>query len=100
MKRQWILKIIGPITKNKYLLTLSIFLVWVIFFDRDSILDRIGSIRTLNELKAEKEQYENQLEEDKESLEKLNNKDFLEKYAREEHLMKKDNEDIFVIIKD
>ncbi len=100
MKRQWILKIIGPITKNKYLLTLAIFLVWVIFFDRDSILDRIGSIRTLNELKAEKEQYENQLKADKESLDKLNNKDFLEKYAREEHLMKKDNEDIFVIIED
>jgi cell division protein DivIC len=100
MKRQQLFKIFGPITKNKYLLTLVIFLIWIIFFDRDSIVDRFRSIKTLNKLKAEKEFYEEQLVEDRENLNKLQDKDFLEKFAREEHWMKKDNEDIFVVIED
>ena len=74
---------------NKYTITLLIFLVWLAFFDR-------GKIATL---KKEKAYYQNKIEEDNRKMkELLSNKDNLEKFAREQYLMKNKNEDIFVIL--
>ncbi|MCF8374149.1 MAG: septum formation initiator family protein [Bacteroidales bacterium] len=92
-----IFRIIAPITKNKYLLTLFIFLVWLSFFDRDNWIDRYQGMNDLETIEAEKKMYEHQIIQDKESLEKLKDPEYLEKFAREEHHMKKDNEDLFII---
>ena len=70
---------------NKYTITLLIFLVWLAFFDRNSLVGKMqlrGKIATLN----------------RKMKELLSNKDNLEKFAREQYLMKNKNEDIFVIL--
>ncbi len=76
---------------------MALFVVWLAFFDRDNLLDRYHAMKELNKLKVEKEGYNQQIIDDKESIKKLDNPEYLEKYAREEHKMKKDNEDIFIV---
>jgi cell division protein FtsB len=50
-------------------------------------------------LLLEKEYYQQKIEEDRRRIDELKtNTENLEKFAREQYLMKKDNEDIFVIV--
>ena len=93
-------RIIAPVTKNKYLLTLALFVVWLSFFDRDNWLDRYHGIKELNALKQEKAKYEQQIIDDKATIKRLDDPDYLEQFAREEHKMKKSNEDIFIVEED
>ena len=87
--------------RNKYLIAFLIFLVWVMVFDRNSLIDRVKYMRTLSELKAEKEYYLQKYEEDSRRLNELRTDDAnLEKFAREQYLMKRENEDVFVIIEE
>ncbi len=86
---------------NKYVLTICLFLVWMIFFDKTSFL-------VINELNGEINKYEEQLEYYKTEYEKndafykklMNNKSEKEKYARENYFMKKPNEEIFILVVD
>ncbi|MGD2033508.1 MAG: septum formation inhibitor [Bacteroidales bacterium] len=87
--------------KNKYVLAAIIFIVWISFLDENNLLERFRYIRELNQLKADKEYYIQKIEEDKKRLNELktDNKN-LEKFAREQYLMKRDDEDVFVIVKE
>ncbi len=92
---------VGKALRNKYVLTLLIFLVWLLLFDQNNLTDRRKSSREYNQLLQEKEYYLNKIEEDKKRINELKtDNDNLEKFAREQYLMKKDNEDIFVIVDD
>ena len=92
---------VGKALRNKYVLTLLIFLVWLLLFDQNNLTDRRKSSREYNQLLQEKEYYLNKIEEDKRRINELKtDNDNLEKFAREQYLMKKDNEDIFVIVDD
>lgn len=90
-----------PIIKNKYILTLLIFLIWLLFFDRNNLIDRAKELSHLRQLEKDKQYYLERIDKDSKRLEQLktNNKN-LEKFAREQYLMKKDNEDIFVIVEE
>lgn len=98
---RWI-KIINqkaPWLKNRYFLACFIFLVYVSFFDRNSILNQIEQKAEIRELKRQTEFYQNEIEATKKSLHDLStNYQTMENYARETFLMKKDNEDIFLVI--
>ena len=84
---------------NKYTITLLIFLVWLAFFDRNSLVGKMQLRGKIATLKKEKAYYQNKIEEDNRKMkELLSNKDNLEKFAREQYLMKYKNEDIFVIL--
>ena len=84
---------------NKYTITLLIFLVWLAFFDRNSLVGKMQLRGKIATLKKEKAYYQNKIEEDNRKMkELLSNKDNLEKFAREQYLMKNKNEDIFVIV--
>ena len=53
----------------------------------------------ISTLEKEKDYYQKKIEEDNRKIkELLRSPDNLEKFAREQYLMKKDNEDIFVIV--
>jgi cell division protein FtsB len=86
---------------NKYVITICLFLIWMIFFDKTSFL-------VINELNGEISKYEEQLEYYKTEYEKndsfykklMNNKSEKEKYARENYFMKKPNEEIFILVVD
>lgn len=88
-----------PYVKNKYILTIFIFIIWLLFFDRNNLVDRIKELRSLHQLEKDKAYYIERIDKDSKRLKQLktNNKN-LEKFAREQYLMKKDNEDIFVVV--
>lgn len=90
---------IGKKLQNKYILTGTVFFLWLLFFDQNSVLERRKFSNELKDLNEEKEYYLEKIEEDSKSLRELKtDNNNLEKFAREQYLMKKDNEDIFIIV--
>ncbi len=84
---------------NRYFWVGLAFLVWIVFFDRYNLIERFKISRELKEAKRQKEYYENEIRKDKKEIEALiTDTASLEKFAREKYLMKRDNEDIFLII--
>ncbi len=93
------LKKLLPHFKNKYVLTLLIFITWMLFFDRNDIISQIGMRSKLSQMKQDKLYYTEEIEKNKKEMEELmTNPKTLEKFAREKYLMKKDDEDVFVIV--
>ena len=89
-----------PLLRNKYSLTLIGFFVWLVFFDSNSLIERAFNLRKGHHLEKDKVFYEEKITEDRAKLEELkSNPENLEKFAREQYLMKNDNEDIFIIEK-
>lgn len=98
MKLKSIWFAILPLLKNKYTLSMIIFFGWVIFFDQNNLLQRTKIVNDLHQLEKDKLYYINKIKADSQKLNELKtSEDNLEKFAREQYLMKKDNEDIFII---
>lgn len=92
---------IMPLLKNKYTLSLILFFSWIFFFDQNNLLDRVDNIKQLHQLEKDRVYYIEKINLDTERLKELkSNSANLEKFAREQYLMKKPNEDIFIIVKD
>ncbi|MFL3001950.1 MAG: septum formation initiator family protein [Cytophagales bacterium] len=84
--------------KNFYFIFFISFLIWMIIIDSNGFLNRFRLSQKLDELRTEKEFYVQEIDKvtiDKEKFE--SNEEILEKYAREEYLMKKESEDIFYV---
>jgi cell division protein FtsB len=93
-------KIAMLVLKNKYLLALVIFMVWLVFFDNNNLIVRKRLLKEQRQLKGDCNYYRQRIVEDSTRLsELLKDAESLEKFAREQYLMKKDNEDIFVIVR-
>lgn len=93
-----ILQSILSILKSKYFIALSLFIIWMMFFDlKDWQL--IHHRRTkLFELQKSEARFENLIQNSRNQLHLLkSNAESIEKYARENYLMKKDNEDLFIV---
>jgi hypothetical protein len=92
-----VLKIFVRIFRNKYILTLVVFVVWLLVFDRNNLIDRGKYLRALDEMESEKIYYLEKIRHDSARLYELKtDADNLEKFAREQYLMKKENEEVFV----
>ena len=92
-------KIFSVIT-NKYLLTIIGLVVWLTFFDRNDIFTQYDLRQQVLKLEKERNYYLQEITANNQAIEELHtNQKSLEKFARETYLMKKDNEDIFVIVK-
>lgn len=86
------------IAKNKYIIATIAFVVWMLFFDRNDITSQYKYQSQLKKLKDEKEFYIRETAIVTKDLEELtSNLTRLQKFAREKYLMKKDNEDIFIV---
>jgi cell division protein FtsB len=85
--------------KNKYVLTAIGFAIWILFIDdRDFITTHFRHVSELHKLEAQKKYYVNQISIVQAELDQLKRDPaILEKYAREKYLMKRDNEDVFLI---
>jgi cell division protein DivIC len=89
------------IFSNKYLITGISFAMWMGFFDRNDISLQLKRINELKKLQKSEEVMNQQILATKHELSQLKtNPETLEKYAREKYLMKKDNEDLFIITSD
>ena len=83
--------------KNRYLLTLALFVVYNLFVNNIDIPFIISSRWELYKLRDQAVQVEKENQRAKEQLQAINAKNFeLEKLAREEYFMKKPNEDVYV----
>jgi len=92
---------IWPWLKNKYVLTITIFMVWILFFDQNNLVDRMKMSSEIRQLESDREYYLEQIQVDSARLHELTtDRDNLEKYAREQFFMKKPNEDVFVIVEE
>jgi len=85
--------------KNVYFVLSFTFIVWMLFFDRNNLLTSNKINGKLNNLLEQKQYYETEIEKVNNLKEELfSTKEKKEKFAREKYLMKKDNEDIFIIV--
>lgn len=86
------------VIRNKYFLTGLVFVLWLAFFDKNNLVDLVGEVNKIRAYNNEKVYYEQKIASDREKIKELKtNKENLEKFAREQYLMKKKNEDIFII---
>ncbi len=87
--------------KNKYFLVSTAFLVWMVFFDRNDLFSQYEYHQQVNKLQQARDFYQKETAQVHQDLDELTpNNAKLEKFAREKYLMKKDNEDVFVIVKE
>jgi cell division protein FtsB len=82
---------------NKYVIIVVLFVVWMLFFDENSYINHRELNKEIDKLENANEYYKEQIETDQKVIDNLNDPDSLEKYAREEYKMKKENEEIFII---
>ena len=85
--------------RNKYFLVTLAFVVYMIFFDKNDLFSQYQYYEQVSKLKTERDFYLKQTAQVNKDLDELTtNPQKLEKFARERYLMKKDNEDVFLIV--
>lgn len=84
---------------NKYLIAFMVFSVWMLFIDDNNIFFLRKNVNKVKEYRVEKANFLEKIRKDSLQLKEMKaNAKNLEKFAREEFLMKKKDEDIFLII--
>ncbi len=85
--------------RNKYILTIVIFGVWITFFDQNDLWDKYKLSGRIKQLEKQKHHYEVEIEQNQRKMNEIQESpESLEKFAREQYLMKKKDEDLFVIV--
>jgi cell division protein FtsB len=82
---------------NRYIIILIAFSVWMLFFDENSYLVHREFNKEIKELETAIDFYKKKIDEDKKTIKSLQDSLQLERFAREKYLMKKENEDIYLI---
>ncbi|MFN5317787.1 MAG: septum formation initiator family protein [Bacteroidia bacterium] len=86
-----------PVLRNRYIVAVSVFLVWVMFLDQNSLISQYQQNKELMKLKKEKRYYQVEIKKTKAQLDELfTDLHSLEKFARERYLMKKENEELWI----
>lgn len=89
---------VARILKNKYFISALLFVCWMVFFDHNDLFQQRSRAMELRELEESKAFYEQQIRETAQELKNISTGSrSLEKIAREKYMMKKDNEDLFII---
>jgi cell division protein DivIC len=93
LKKNTIFKILT----NIFVIILVPFIIWMLFFDENSYLIHRKFDKEIKGLESTISFYEDKISLDKETIKKLQDSLELERFAREKYLMKKENEDIYII---
>lgn len=91
-KKKWF-----SLLTNVYILVLTVFVIWMLFFDTNSLLIHLELRKEINKLEKQQEFLKEEIAKDKKILEKLSDPEELEKFAREKYYLKKKNEEIYLI---
>ena len=78
-------------------MTMLVFVLLVLFLDRNSYMDRRKVREEIEQLKTRRDYYLDRIREDSTVIEKLKDNEYLEQYAREHFLMKRDSEVVYVL---
>lgn len=79
------------------MLILILFIVWMVFFDTNSYLIHRELNKEIDGLRDNSEFYQKEINHDKTFIEKMEDSEEMEKFAREKYYLKKENEDIYII---
>ncbi|MEL6918176.1 MAG: septum formation initiator family protein [Bacteroidota bacterium] len=85
------------IVTNIYVLVLTLFVVWMVFFDTNSLLIHLELKKEIKKLEKQQEFLKKEIVKDKKIIKKLSDPEELEKFAREQYYLKKKNEEIYLI---
>lgn len=89
---------IPPFIYNKYFLATSLFVVWMLFFDRNDVFTQLSRKSELGQIEESKNYFAQKIVEGKKfSSDMRSSADAVEKFVREKYLMKRDNEDLYLI---
>lgn len=89
------------LTKNFYFITGVSFVIWMLFFDTNDFYSQYQLSEKVEELEDQQKYYSQKIEEvnaDREAL--MNDMELLERFAREKYYMKKEGEELFVVVED
>jgi cell division protein FtsB len=88
-----------PFFRNIFFLTGLLFAIWMFFFDENNLLVQYGRRHELIALQKKSNYYTREITKvEKQYQELTTSSESQEKFARENYMMKKDNEDVFVIV--
>lgn len=97
-KLEMLLKDVPPPLRNKFILVTGVFVLWMFFFDRNSVIEQYKLQSTLQELKDQRAYHQAEIEQtEKDNRELFTDDKTREKFAREHYYMKKPDEELFVI---
>lgn len=92
------LRLLAAILRNKYLLTITVFAVWMLFFDKNDVFTLMQRRRDLAEVEKSKAYFSQKIAESKKfSKDIQSDAAAIEKFARERYFMKRENEDLYLI---
>ncbi|CAM3341530.1 septum formation initiator family protein [Zobellia roscoffensis] len=91
-KKKWF-----SILTNMYVLVLTVFVIWMLFFDTNSLLIHLELKKEIQKLEKQQEFLKDEIANDKKILKKLSDPEELEKFAREQYFLKKKDEEIYLI---
>ncbi len=87
------------LSKNFYFISGILFLVWMLFFDSNDLFLQFQRNNRLHQISAKKQFYLEKIAEvEKDRMELLSDEKLLEKYARENYLMRKPSEDLYIVV--
>lgn len=90
---------IPKILKNKYAIVIISFLMYILFFDAHDLISQMKIRYELHQINEQMQYLKENTDNAKEqTIELTSNRNSLEKFAREQYKMKRDDEEIFVII--
>jgi cell division protein DivIC len=93
------LKKLPKVFRNFYFIAFVVFLLWMLLLDSNNLIARFQLSSKLSSLENEKEYYEEKIKEvEKDHNELFGDHESLEKFAREKYLMKKESEDIYIVV--
>ena len=82
-----------------YILTGVGFMLWMLFFDANDLRSQVRNLLKARELETEKVYFQERIEAVRaERREVLGSRQLRIKYAREKYMMKKRNEDVYVLV--
>lgn len=84
---------------NKYVISLTVFIIWISFFDRNDLFTQYDRKQELKKLQTSTSFYENEITGTRKNLSELNNDPaVLEKMARENFFLKRNGEEVFIVV--
>ncbi len=83
--------------RRLWIITIIVFVIFIAFFDPGrNLIDRMRLKEDIKELEQQKEYYLEKIAADSAMIENLKDDDFLEQYAREKYLMKREGDVVYI----
>jgi cell division protein FtsB len=93
-----VLRVIPIFLRNKFLVAITAFVVWMLFFDKNDLFAQLERRRDLQKLDESKAYFTQQIEQERRFSKELKESPAtIEKFAREKYFMKRDGEDLFLV---